>query len=101
MTEQILILGGGIGGVVAAKVLRRRLPRRHRVVVVDREPRFEFAASFLWVMTGSRRPEQIVRPLAASSARASRSSAARSSASIPSGARRWWAAARCVPTTSS
>jgi sulfide:quinone oxidoreductase len=65
MKEQtILILGGGIGGVVAANRLRKRLGRRHRVVLVDREPTFALAASFLWVMTGDRKPDQIARPLA-------------------------------------
>lgn len=65
MKEQtVLILGGGVGGVVAANRLRKLLDRRHRVVLVDREPSFSFAASFLWVMTGDRRPEQVVRPLA-------------------------------------
>ena len=65
MTSQtILILGGGVGGVVAANTLRRRIGRRHRIILVDREPHFTFAASFLWVMTGDRRPEQIARPLA-------------------------------------
>ncbi len=59
----VLILGGGIGGVVAANSLRRRLPRNHGIVVVDREPTFALAASFLWVMTGARRPEQVSRPL--------------------------------------
>jgi sulfide:quinone oxidoreductase len=64
MREQtILILGGGVGGVVAANALRKRLDRRHRVVVVDREPTFALAASFLWIMNGTRRPSQITRPL--------------------------------------
>ncbi|MEW6749394.1 MAG: FAD/NAD(P)-binding oxidoreductase [Candidatus Latescibacterota bacterium] len=62
--QTVLILGGGVGGVVAANALRRRLSRRHRVMVVDREPVFSLAASYLWVMTGKRRPEQISRPLA-------------------------------------
>ncbi|HET7039608.1 MAG TPA: FAD/NAD(P)-binding oxidoreductase [Gemmatimonadales bacterium] len=62
--QTVLILGGGVGGVVAANALRRRLDRHHRVVVVDREPGFALAASFLWVMNGTRRPEQITRPLA-------------------------------------
>jgi sulfide:quinone oxidoreductase len=65
MTERtVLVLGGGVGGVVAANALRRRLGRRHRIVLIDREPDFTFAASLLWVMTGARRPEQISRPLA-------------------------------------
>jgi sulfide:quinone oxidoreductase len=62
--QTVLILGGGVGGVVAANALRRRLHRRHRIVVVDREPTFALAASFLWIMTGARKPEQISRPLA-------------------------------------
>jgi sulfide:quinone oxidoreductase len=63
MSETVLILGGGIGGVVAANALRKRLPRGNRIVVVDREPAFALAASFLWVMTGDRTPEQVSRPL--------------------------------------
>ena len=64
MADSILILGGGIGGVVAANALRRRLAREHRITVVDREPAFSLAASFLWVMTGARTPAQVCRPLA-------------------------------------
>ena len=60
----VLVLGGGVGGVVAANALRRRLPKRHRIVLVDRARDFSLAASYLWVMNGSRRPEQISRPLA-------------------------------------
>ena len=62
--QTVLVLGGGVGGVVAANRLRKRLDRRHRVILVEREPSFTLAASFLWVMTGDRRPEQIARPLA-------------------------------------
>jgi sulfide:quinone oxidoreductase len=62
--QTVLILGGGVGGVVAANALRKRLDRRHRIVVVDRDPTFALAASFLWVMNGTRKPEQISRPLA-------------------------------------
>lgn len=62
--QTVLILGGGVGGVVAANALRKRLHRRHRILVVDREPTFTLAASFLWIMNGTRKPEQISRPLA-------------------------------------
>lgn len=61
--QTVLVLGGGIGGVAAANRLRRKLDRRHRVVLVNREPTFSFAASYLWVMTGHRTPAQITRPL--------------------------------------
>jgi len=33
--KTLLILGGGIGGVVAASRLRRALPREHRIVLVE------------------------------------------------------------------
>lgn len=61
--QTVLVLGGGIGGVVTANRLRRRLDRRHRVVLVDREEAFALAASYLWVMTGHRTRAQISRPL--------------------------------------
>jgi sulfide:quinone oxidoreductase len=64
MKKTVMVLGGGVGGVVAANRLRKRLGSGHRIVLVDREERFAFAASFLWVMTGARRPEQVTRPLA-------------------------------------
>jgi sulfide:quinone oxidoreductase len=55
----VVILGGGTGGLVAARRLRRLLDAADRVVVVDRDPDYRFAPSFLWVMTGARRPGQI------------------------------------------
>lgn len=61
--QTVLILGGGIGGVAAANRLRKKLDRSHRIVLINREEDFAFAASFLWVMNGSRKPEQVVRPL--------------------------------------
>lgn len=59
-----LVLGGGVGGVVAAHRLRRRLPATDRVVLVDREPQHLFQPSLLWVLTGAREPDRIQRPLA-------------------------------------
>jgi sulfide:quinone oxidoreductase len=60
---RILILGGGVGGQVAANELRELLPAQHRVTVIERSLQHAFAPSFLWVMTGDRRPEQITRHL--------------------------------------
>jgi sulfide:quinone oxidoreductase len=59
-----LILGGGIGGVATARALRKRLPREHRIILVDREPDHLFQPSLLWMMTGQRKPGAITRPLA-------------------------------------
>src|SRR3970040_351300 len=55
----VVVLGGGTGGVVAAHRLRRTLAQDDRVVVGEREPLYRFAPSFLWVLTGDRRPAQI------------------------------------------
>jgi sulfide:quinone oxidoreductase len=61
--QTVLILGGGVGGLVAANRLRKLLPAEHRVVLVEREPNFVFAPSFLWLMTGGRTAADISRPL--------------------------------------
>lgn len=59
-TRTIAVLGGGTGGLVAAHGLRRRLDA-DRVVLVDRDATYQFAPSFLWVMSGARQPDQITR----------------------------------------
>jgi len=61
--KTVLILGGGVGGLVAANELRQRLDRAHRVVLVERNLEHAFAPSFLWLMTGDRKASQIVRPM--------------------------------------
>lgn len=60
---EVLVVGGGIGGVVAAVELRKRLGRAHGVTLVDKGGRHVFAPAFLWVMMGWRRPEQVQRDL--------------------------------------
>ncbi|HJW76255.1 MAG TPA: FAD/NAD(P)-binding oxidoreductase [Thermoleophilia bacterium] len=66
MTDKtVVVLGGGIGGLTAARWLRRHLDADDRVVLVDRDARPVFAPSLAWVMTGVRAPESIRRPLAA------------------------------------
>ena len=58
-----VVLGGGTGGLVAARELRRRVPVGHRVVLVDRSADHVYQPSLLWQMVGGRRPEQFRRPL--------------------------------------
>ncbi|MBI4888086.1 MAG: NAD(P)/FAD-dependent oxidoreductase [Acidobacteria bacterium] len=60
----VIVLGGGVGGVIAARELRRGLPRPHHVVLVDRERLHLFAPSLLWLMVGRREAAAIQRPLA-------------------------------------
>lgn len=62
-TKTIAILGGGVGGVVTATTLRKRLSAQHRVIIVDRERDHLFAPSLLWLMTGRRSADKIRRPL--------------------------------------
>ncbi len=59
----IVILGGGAGGLVAAYHLRRKLPKSHRIVIIDRSPDHLFQSSLLWHAVGQRRADQIRRPL--------------------------------------
>jgi sulfide:quinone oxidoreductase len=59
----VVVLGGGVGGIVAANELRRTLEPSDRVTVVDREARYLFQPSLLWLLVGRRRPERISRPL--------------------------------------
>ena len=58
-----IVLGGGVGGLVAANRLRALLPRKHRVVLIDRQDQHLFQPSLLWLAVGDRAPEQIQRPL--------------------------------------
>lgn len=60
-----VVLGGGVGGLTAANELRALLGPEHRVVLVERGREHLFAPSYLWLMTGARRPEQARRDLGA------------------------------------
>ncbi len=61
--KTILVLGGGIGGVVAATQLRKKLPNQHRVVLIERGTDHVFSPSLLWLMTGQRTAKKISRPI--------------------------------------
>src|SRR3990172_13135052 len=61
--RKVVVLGGGVGGLTAANELRRLLGPQHRVVLIEQEREHRFAPSFLWVMTGARRREQVTLEL--------------------------------------
>ena len=63
--HRVLIGGAGVGGLVVAHALRRRLPPEDEIVVFDRESVHTFSPSLLWLMTGTRHRDQVQRPLAA------------------------------------
>lgn len=80
----IAILGGGTGGLVAARRLRRSIDPADRVVPVDRDATFAFAPSYLWVM-GRRDTTTATRP-------PSKRDSACPAATAPSRVQRLWAA---------
>jgi sulfide:quinone oxidoreductase len=61
--KTIMVLGGGVGGLVAANELRRRLGNEHRTVLVEKDAYHAFAPSFPWLMAGYRQAAQITRPV--------------------------------------
>jgi len=63
MGKKIAVLGGGIGGVAAANLLRKALPKDNEIMVVDKEEAHLFAPSLLWLMMGLRKKEQIQKQL--------------------------------------
>jgi sulfide:quinone oxidoreductase len=60
----VLVLGGGVGGVVAANRLRARLPRADRFISWTARLNHLFQPSLLWLATGTRSAGGIQRPLA-------------------------------------
>jgi sulfide:quinone oxidoreductase len=61
--KQIVVLGGGSGGVVAATNLGRKIGDRHDVILIDKRPDHVFMPAFLFVMVGERQPYDISRSL--------------------------------------
>jgi len=60
-TQRVVVLGGGIGGQVAATRLKQKLGPDARVILVERSATSTFSPSLLWLMTGDRKPESITR----------------------------------------
>lgn len=60
----VAVLGAGIAGHTAAMVLRRNLPRDHRVVVVSPKSDYNWIPSNIWVGVGRVEKKEVLIPLA-------------------------------------
>jgi sulfide:quinone oxidoreductase len=56
--KNILILGGGFGGLAAAHQLRAGLESEHTVTLVDKQPLFLMGLTKLWIIDGRRQVGQ-------------------------------------------
>jgi sulfide:quinone oxidoreductase len=63
--EQVLVLGGGVGGLVASSSLKKKLDGKAAVTLIERKKEFQFPPSYPWLMLGMRKPEQTQKSLSA------------------------------------
>lgn len=61
--NHVLVLGGGVGGVVAVNTLRDRLSEDDEITLVDKSPIHEFKPTFLRLLTGESERDEAVEPL--------------------------------------
>jgi len=61
--KTIIIIGGGIGGVVAANELQSHLSGEHKIILIEKNEAHTFAPSYLWLMNGGRKKKQISVPI--------------------------------------
>ena len=59
----IVIVGGGTGGLVTANELRKNLPKEVNITLIEPNKIHTFAASYLWLMVNERKAEKISAPL--------------------------------------
>jgi sulfide:quinone oxidoreductase len=59
----VVVLGGGVGGLVASNQLKQKLGKHVNVKLIERKKVFQFPPSYPWVMLGMRKPEQAERSL--------------------------------------
>lgn len=62
--SKIVVLGAGISGHVAASHLRRKLSKKHEVVVVSPNSNYQWIPSNIWVGIGRMKSEKLLFPLA-------------------------------------
>ena len=57
--KTIIVLGGGVGGIITANELNGRLGNEHKIILIEKNEEHSFAPSYLWMMTGGRKKEQV------------------------------------------
>jgi sulfide:quinone oxidoreductase len=61
---KIVVLGAGLGGVIAAYEIRKSVRPEDEVVVINENPFYQFVPSNPWVLVGWRDRQDIVVDLA-------------------------------------
>ncbi len=59
----VVILGGGFGGLAAANELRENIPQDVRIIIIDKKDWFMMDLVKLWIINGTREFELSKRPL--------------------------------------
>jgi sulfide:quinone oxidoreductase len=60
---RIVVLGAGISGHTAAAFIKKKLGKKHEVIVVSPNKNYQWIPSNIWVGVGKMKPEQIYFPL--------------------------------------
>ena len=61
----VLVLGGGVGGVATASLVKEAVGDRARVTLVERRKQSQFPPSFPWLMLGQRTADAVQRDFSA------------------------------------
>jgi len=61
-SNNILILGGGFGGLAAANELRQNLSSEVKITVIDKKDYFMMDLVKLWILNGTREFEYSKKP---------------------------------------
>ncbi len=60
---KVVVLGGGIGGLVASSIVKDNLKEDVTLQLIERNKTFDFPPSYPWHMVGTRKKEQVQNDL--------------------------------------